>query len=91
MKTTASKFTANASHIIEPIGQIIARQDAVTQRRLPDEDARSLVFDDTNLFEVSRFSGYDRTEMGTRVNAGVRWSNVRRKNHACDRTRELAS
>ncbi len=64
----------NASHIIEPIGQIVARQESVTQRRLPDEDARSLVFDDTNLFEVSRFSGYDRTEVGTRVNTGVQYT-----------------
>ena len=64
----------NASHIIEPIGQIVARQDAVTQRRLPNEDARSLVFDDTNLFESSKFSGYDRTETGTRVNAGVQYT-----------------
>ena len=66
--------TAGANHIIEPIGQIVARQDAVSQRRLPDEDARSLVFDDTNLFEVSKFSGYDRTEMGTRVNAGLQYT-----------------
>ena len=46
----------------------------MTQRRLPDEDARSLVFDDTNLFEVSKFSGLDRTEMGTRVNAGLQYT-----------------
>jgi LPS-assembly protein len=32
------------------------------------------VFDDTNLFEVSKFSGYDRTEMGTRANAGVQYT-----------------
>lgn len=66
--------TADASHIIEPIGQIVARQDVLSQRRLPNEDARSLVFDDTNLFEVSKFSGYDRTETGTRVNAGVQYT-----------------
>src|SRR5690606_3172346 len=41
--------TATASHIIEPIGQIVVHQESVPQRRLPDEDARSLVFDDTNL------------------------------------------
>lgn len=63
-----------ASHIIEPIGQIISRQNAVTQRTLPNEDARSLVFDDTNLFETSKFSGYDRIETGTRVNAGVQYT-----------------
>ena len=66
--------TAGASHIIEPIGQIVARQDVLSQRRLPNEDARSLVFDDTNLFEVSKFSGYDRTETGTRVNAGMQYT-----------------
>ncbi|MEQ1718693.1 MAG: LPS assembly protein LptD, partial [Hyphomicrobium sp.] len=66
--------TATANHIIEPIGQLVSRQDAVTQRRLPDEDAKSLIFDDTNLFEVSKFSGLDRTEMGTRVNAGVQYT-----------------
>jgi LPS-assembly protein len=67
-------YTPEASHIIEPIGQIVARQASVEQRSLPDEDARSLVFDDTNLFEVSKFSGYDRTEMGTRANAGVQYT-----------------
>ena len=66
--------TASANHIIEPIGQIVARQESVTQRRLPDEDARSLVFDDTNLFEVSKFSGLDRIETGTRANAGVQYT-----------------
>ncbi|MEQ1670343.1 MAG: LPS-assembly protein LptD [Hyphomicrobium sp.] len=66
--------TASASHIVEPIGQIVARQASVTQRRLPDEDARSLVFDDTNLFEVNKFSGLDRTEMGTRANVGVQYT-----------------
>ena len=33
-------------------------------------DAQSLVFDDTNLFEWSKYSGYDRFETGTRVNYG---------------------
>lgn len=75
--TVAYPWIANgpdASHIIEPIGQIITRQASVTQRELPDEDARSLVFDDTNLFEVTKFSGYDRTEMGTRANVGVQYT-----------------
>ena len=66
--------TASASHILEPIGQVISSQQDLSQRQLPDEDARSLVFDDTNLFELSRFSGYDRTEIGTRVNAGLQYT-----------------
>ena len=36
----------------------------MNQRQLPDEDAKSLVFDDTNLFETTKFSGYDRLETG---------------------------
>ena len=66
--------SASASHVIEPIGQVIARQNSVTQDRLPDEDARSLVFDDTNLFEPQKFSGYDRLETGTRANVGVQYT-----------------
>lgn len=66
--------TESASHVIEPIGQIVTRQESVTQRRLPDEDAKSLVFDDTILFESDKFSGFDRLETGTRVNAGVQYT-----------------
>jgi len=63
-----------ASHIIEPIGQIITRQESVPQQRLPNEDARSLVFDDTNLFDTDKFSGYDRIETGTRANVGLQYT-----------------
>jgi LPS-assembly protein len=66
--------TAAASHIIEPIGQIVVHQESVPQRRLPDEDARSLVFDDTNLFNTTKFSGYDRIETGTRANVGLQYT-----------------
>jgi LPS-assembly protein len=66
--------TASASHIIEPTAQIIVRPNQVNQFRTPDEDARSLVFDDTLLFDTSRFSGYDRLETGTRANIGVQYT-----------------
>lgn len=66
--------SSSASHIIEPIGQIVTRQASVTQRRLPNEDAQSLVFDDTNLFDTQKFSGYDRIETGTRLNTGVQYT-----------------
>jgi LPS-assembly protein len=66
--------TAGGSHVIEPIGQIIARQKSVRQDNLPNEDAQSLVFDDTNLFELTKFSGYDRVETGTRANVGVQYT-----------------
>lgn len=66
--------TANASHTIEPIGQIIGRQASTRQEVLPNEDAQSLVFDDTNLFDTNKFSGYDRLETGTRANVGLQYT-----------------
>ena len=63
-----------ATHTIEPIGQALITQARVNQRSLPDEDSRSLVFDDGNLFEIQKFSGSDRVETGTRVNAGLQYT-----------------
>jgi LPS-assembly protein len=65
--------TQNASHTIEPVAQVIARQNSVDQRRLPDLDARSLVFDDMNLFE-EKTSGYDRIDVGVRANYGLQYT-----------------
>ncbi len=66
--------TAYAAHTIEPIGQVIARTQNVPKRSAPNEDAQSLVFDDTNLFDIDKFSGYDRYETGTRANVGVQYT-----------------
>lgn len=63
-----------ATHTVEPIGQALITEARVTQRTLPDEDSRSLIFDDTNLFEIQKFSGADRVETGTRVNAGLQYT-----------------
>jgi len=64
--------TGNITHTIEPIGQIIARPSSVgDQQEIPNEDALSLVFDDTILFDIDKFSGYDRIETGTRANVGI--------------------
>ncbi|MDA7946678.1 MAG: LPS-assembly protein LptD [Hyphomicrobiaceae bacterium] len=68
------KHTRNAAHIVEPIAQIIARPTTTDQFDVPNEDARSLVFDDTLLFDIDKFSGYDRIESGTRANLGVRYT-----------------
>jgi len=69
-------MTGNVTHVIEPIGQIIARPDnvGIDQEDIPNEDALSLVFDDTLLFDIDKFSGYDRIETGTRANVGARYT-----------------
>lgn len=59
---------------IEPIAQIIVRPNESSIGKFPNEDAQSLVFDDTNLFEINKFSGYDRVEGGTRANVGVQYN-----------------
>lgn len=68
------KHTENATHIIEPIAQIIVRPDIKDQGKIPNEDAQSLVFDDTLLFDIDKFSGYDRLETGTRANVGFQYT-----------------
>ncbi len=67
-------FGSGISHVIEPIAQVLTRPNEQRIGRLPNEDAQSLVFDDTNLFGWNRFSGNDRIEGGTRLNAGVQYS-----------------
>jgi LPS-assembly protein len=59
---------------IEPIAQVILRPNEPNIGRLPNEDAQSLVFDDSNLFKVDKFSGYDRVEGGGRANAGLQYT-----------------
>ncbi|WP_246166492.1 LPS-assembly protein LptD [Sphingomonas sinipercae] len=40
---------------------------------IPNEDARSVDLEDSNLFALNRFPGYDRWEDGSRVTYGVDW------------------
>ena len=63
-----------ATHVFEPIAQIIVRPNESTSPSLVNEDSQSLVFDDTNLFEWNKFSGYDRLEGGTRLNYGGQYT-----------------
>ena len=59
---------------IEPIAQIIARPNEPQIGSWPNEDAQSLIFDDSNLFRLDKFSGWDRVEGGGRANYGVQYT-----------------
>ncbi len=59
---------------IEPIAQLILRPNESDIGKFPNEDAQSLIFDDTNLFSVDKFSGWDRVEGGGRLNAGLQYT-----------------
>ena len=59
---------------IEPIAQVILRPNETDIGKLPNENSQSLIFDDTNLFKVDKFAGWDRVEGGGRANAGVQYT-----------------
>ncbi|MBS0535604.1 MAG: LPS-assembly protein LptD [Proteobacteria bacterium] len=59
---------------IEPIAQIIMRPNETQIGKWVNEDAQSLIFDDSNLFKVDKFSGYDRVEGGSRANYGIQYT-----------------
>jgi LPS-assembly protein len=68
------KTTETATQVVEPIAQVIVRPGIRDQGVIPNEDAQSLVFDDTLLFDIDKFSGYDRVETGTRANIGFQYT-----------------
>jgi LPS-assembly protein len=59
---------------VQPIAQVIARPNETQIGQWPNEDAQSLVFDDSNLFRVDKFSGWDREEGGGRANYGMQYT-----------------
>jgi LPS-assembly protein len=59
---------------LEPIAQVIIRPNETAIGKLPNEDAQSLIFDDSNLFRVDKFSGWDRIEGGGRANVGAQYT-----------------
>jgi LPS-assembly protein len=59
---------------VEPIAQIIIRPNETDIGKFPNEDSQSLVFSDTNLFSIDKYSGYDRVEGGSRANVGVQYT-----------------
>lgn len=59
---------------IEPIAQVIVRPNETQVGKWINEDGQSLIFDDSNLFKVDKFSGYDRVEGGGRANYGIQYT-----------------
>ena len=58
---------------LTPKVQIVA-SPKVSNRNIPNEDSRSVDLEDSNLFALNRFPGYDRWEDGTRITYGVDWA-----------------
>lgn len=58
---------------LTPRFQIVAAPQT-TNLAVPNEDARSVDLEDSNLFSLNRFPGYDRFEDSTRFTYGLDWS-----------------
>jgi len=63
----------SGSQRITPRIQIVA-SPKIRNLDIPNEDARSIDLEDSNLFALNRFSGYDRWEDGSRITYGAEWS-----------------
>ncbi|MFV0473350.1 MAG: LPS-assembly protein LptD [Pikeienuella sp.] len=65
---------SGAVQVLEPIAQLVVSPGDVAQGDIPNEDSVQVEFDEMNLFELDRFTGYDRVETGSFVNLGARFS-----------------
>jgi len=59
---------------VQPIAQVIVRPNETNIGKMPNEDSQSLVFDDSNLFKIDKYAGWDRVEGGSRANVGVEYT-----------------
>lgn len=59
---------------LTPVAQIIVRPDETNIGKFANEDSQSLIFDDSNLFKIDKFSGWDRVEGGGRANVGLQYT-----------------
>ena len=73
--------TAQADIILEPVAQLSVSTDPDLDPRIPNEDAQIVELDESSLFRMDRFSGYDLIEGGARLTAGgratIRWAEGR--------------
>ena len=60
------------TQIVTPRVQLVATPP-LENLAIPNEDARAIDLEDSNLFALNRFPGYDRVEEGVRVTYGVDW------------------
>ena len=64
------------TQVLTPRVQLVAAPP-IRNLGIPNEDSRAIDLEDTNLFELNRFPGYDRVEDGTRITYGIDWQLLR--------------
>ncbi len=66
------RLSDSADLILEPMAQISASTNPDLDARIPNEDSQTLELDESSLFRIDRFPGYDLLEGGLRFTAGAR-------------------
>jgi LPS-assembly protein len=61
------RHDSGSSQMIEPIVAFIAAPNGENPPSIPNEDSTDVEFDDSRLFVLDRFPGYDRVDSGQRV------------------------
>lgn len=64
------------TQVLTPRVQVVA-SPGIKNLAVPNEDARAIDLEDSNLFALNRFPGYDRIEDGLRVTYGLDWQLTR--------------
>jgi LPS-assembly protein len=64
------------TQVLTPRVQLVT-SPPIRNLAVPNEDSRAIDLEDTNLFALNRFAGYDRVEDGTRVTYGLDWQLTR--------------
>ncbi len=72
----------NATQILTPRLQLVGTKTS-GNLEVPNEDSRAVDLEDSNLFALNRFPGYDRVEDNFRVTYGLDWA-VRAKDVSFD-------
>lgn len=67
------KQTGTVRQVIEPIIQAVAAPLGSTLVEVTNEDSQALSVDDANLFQLNRYSGFDRVSAGSRIDYGVQY------------------
>ncbi|GMN04014.1 LPS-assembly protein LptD [Erythrobacter sp. MTPC3] len=65
--------TFGGTQVLTPRVQFVA-SPSIKNLDVPNEDARAIDLEDSNLFALNRFPGYDRVEDGVRMTYGLDWS-----------------
>ncbi|MCP4355111.1 MAG: LPS-assembly protein LptD [Proteobacteria bacterium] len=63
-------ISSSAKHVVSPKLMFITSPEK-TYASIPNEDSTSFELDATNLFEINRFSGWDKVETGNRLVYGI--------------------